>query len=84
MNDTNPSQEEQLTRVKTRLKDLLVSQGLSEVINYSSVEIVVILQRNFGVTMKETERGNEVFRSINTLAAFIVENSPNPAADKQP
>ena len=42
------------------------------------VEIVVLLQRQFGVNIKETEKGNDLFRSINTLANYIVENSPHP------
>ena len=42
------------------------------------VEIVVLLQRSFGVNIKETEKGTDLFRSINTLANYIVENSPNP------
>jgi len=94
MNDTHPSQEEQLSKVKAQLKELLISQLALEDItpeeikddepifgeglgldSLDAVEIVVLLQRNFGVTMKETEKGNEIFRSINTLAAFIVENS---------
>lgn len=46
-----------------------------------AVEMVVLLQRNFGVNIKETERGTELFRSINTLAEYIVENSPNPLGE---
>ena len=44
------------------------------------VEIVVLLQRSFGVNIKETEKGNDLFRSINTFANYIVENSPHPLA----
>jgi acyl carrier protein len=43
-----------------------------------AVEIVVLLQREFGLTIKDTEKGSEVFRSINSLANFIVENASNP------
>jgi len=43
-----------------------------------AVEIVVLLQRNFGVNTKDTEKGTEIFRSINTLANYVIENSPNP------
>jgi acyl carrier protein len=49
-----------------------------------AVEIVVLLQRNFGLTIKETEKGKEVFRTINTLADFIAENAPNPLGDATP
>ena len=42
------------------------------------VEIVVLLQRSFGVSIKETEKGTDLFRSINTLSNYIVENSPHP------
>jgi acyl carrier protein len=42
------------------------------------VEIVVLLQRSFGVNIKETEKGNDLFRTINTLSNYIVENSPHP------
>ncbi|MFA7343629.1 MAG: phosphopantetheine-binding protein [Terrimicrobiaceae bacterium] len=42
------------------------------------VEIVVLLQRSFGVNIKETERGADLFRSIDTLSNYIVENSPHP------
>jgi len=43
-----------------------------------AVEIVVLLQRNYGLNIKETEKGTEIFRSINALANYIVENSPHP------
>ena len=36
-----------------------------------AVEIVVILQRNFGVEVKDMEMGRKIFRSINTLAEHI-------------
>jgi len=43
-----------------------------------AVEIVVLLQRNYGLNIKETEKGTEIFRSINSLANYIVENSSQP------
>jgi acyl carrier protein len=49
-----------------------------------AVEIVVLLQRNFGLTIKETEKGKEVFRTINTLADFIADSAPNPLGDATP
>lgn len=38
-----------------------------------AVEIVVILQRHFGVEVKDMDVGRRVFQSINTLAAYIDE-----------
>lgn len=36
-----------------------------------AVEIVVILQRHFGIEVKDSDMGREVFESINTLAQYI-------------
>lgn len=36
-----------------------------------AVEIVVILQRHFGVEVKDAEKAHEIFRSVNTLASYI-------------
>ena len=36
-----------------------------------AVEIVVILQRHFGVEIKDMEKGREIFRSVNTVANYI-------------
>lgn len=40
-----------------------------------AVEIVVILQRHFGVEIKDMDVGKRVFYSINTLADYIHENT---------
>ncbi len=38
-----------------------------------AVEIVVLMQRTWGVEVKDTEQSKEVFFSIETLAQFIYE-----------
>ena len=38
-----------------------------------AVEIVVILEKHFGVEIKSLDEGHEAFHSINTLAAYIEE-----------
>ena len=51
--------------------DELFGEGLG-LDSLDAVEIVVILQRNFGVEVKTAHQSREVFGSINTLADFIV------------
>ena len=36
-----------------------------------AVEIVVLLQRNFGLEVKDMEQSREVFRTVNTLADYV-------------
>ena len=40
-----------------------------------AVELVVVLQKRFGVQIKDMAKGREVFQSFNTLAEFIRENT---------
>ena len=40
-----------------------------------AVEIVVILQRHFGVEIKDMDVGKKVFYSVNTLADYIYEKT---------
>lgn len=40
-----------------------------------AVEIVVMLQRNFGMEVKDMEKSREVFRTISTLAEYVYEKS---------
>ena len=44
-----------------------------------SVEIVVLLQRHFGVELNDRQKAQEVMQSIGTLARFVRDNMP-PAA----
>lgn len=41
-----------------------------------AVEIVVMLQRHFGVEVKTAQQSREVFRSINTLAKYVLDHRP--------
>jgi len=36
-----------------------------------AVELVVLVQKHFGVEIKDMEEGRAAFRSINTLASYI-------------
>ena len=47
-----------------------------------AVEIAVILQRNFGIQIKDMEVGRQVFQSVSTLATFILDHraGQKPAA----
>ena len=40
-----------------------------------AVEIVVMLQRNFGMEVKDLEKNREVFRTITSLANYVYEKS---------
>ncbi len=42
-----------------------------------AVEIVVMLQRNFGLEVKDMNKGKEIFYSIDTLADYVYENTKN-------
>ncbi len=39
------------------------------------VEVVVILHRTFGLDVKAMQKGRDVFRSINTLAPYVLANA---------
>ena len=40
-----------------------------------AVELVVMLEKHFGVEIKDLQEGRAAFQSINTLAAYIEERS---------
>jgi acyl carrier protein len=52
----------------------LFNEGLG-LDSLDAVEIVVLLQRNFGLEVKDMEMGRKIFRSVNTLAEYVYENT---------
>ncbi len=41
------------------------------------VEVVVLLQRHYGLDVKDMQKGREIFQSVNTLADYIIKNRQN-------
>lgn len=65
----------QLALVNIRPEDIaddtpLFGEGLG-LDSLDAVEIVVMLQRHYGITMADSTLGRQVFQSINTLADYI-------------
>lgn len=54
--------------------EILFGEGLN-LDSLDAVEIVVMLQRNWGLEIKDMEQGKKIFKSIDTLARYIVENA---------
>lgn len=53
--------------------EVLFGEGLG-LDSLDAVEIVVLLQRNFGLEVKSMDQGREIFYSIETIANFVYEN----------
>lgn len=53
--------------------EILFGEGLG-LDSLDAVEIVVLLQRNFGLDVKDMNEGKKIFYSVDTLAQYILQN----------
>ena len=53
--------------------ELLFGEGLG-LDSLDAVEIVVLVQRNYGLEIADEEQARELFQSMNTLARWVHEN----------
>ena len=52
---------------------ILFGEGLG-LDSLDAVEIVVLIQRNYGLEIIDEEQAREIFQSVNTLAQWVHEN----------
>jgi acyl carrier protein len=52
---------------------ILFGEGLG-LDSLDAVEIVVLLQRNFGLEVTDEEQAREIFQSVDTMARWVYEN----------
>lgn len=39
-----------------------------------ALELIVLMEKNYGIKLKEASQGKEIFKSINIMAAYISQN----------
>ena len=61
--------------------EILFEEGLG-LDSLDAVEIVVLLQRNFGLEIKDMDQGKKIFFSVDTLTQYIYENTKIPQENK--
>ena len=39
-----------------------------------ALELIVMLEKNYGIKLKDPDKGKEIFQSINVMAKYVAEN----------
>lgn len=53
--------------------DALFGEGLG-LDSIDALELIVMLDKDYGIKLTDPEKGKEIFESVNVLAAYIAEN----------
>ena len=51
----------------------LVGDGLG-LDSIDALELIVMLEKNYGIKLKDPAKGKEIFQSINVMAKYVAEN----------
>lgn len=51
----------------------LFNEGLG-LDSIDALELIVLMERNYGIKLKDPAAGREILRSVNTMAAYIAEH----------
>jgi len=53
--------------------DELFGGGLG-LVSIDALELIVLLEKNYGIKLKDPAQGKEIFRSVRTMAEFVQAN----------
>jgi len=52
---------------------LLFGEGLG-LDSIDALELIVLLEKNYGIKLKDPAQGKEIFKSVRTMAEYVQEN----------
>ena len=64
---------EDLTPADIETEVPLFGEGLG-LDSIDALELIVLLERKYGIKLKDPNKGKEVFKSVNVMAQFITDN----------
>jgi len=64
---------EDLTTEDIKDDELLFGEGL-ELDSIDALELIIILDKDYGIKLDDPKKGKKIFESINTMANYINEN----------
>jgi acyl carrier protein len=64
---------EELTPDDLDADSALFGEGLG-LDSIDALELIVLLERKYGIKLKDPSKGKEVFQSVNVMAQFITDN----------